>query len=375
MWAVELTGDHPDLGEEEVHAVLQSEGVAYGDIRRLRRTLVFEADAPFVLPDRLAMARTVLSNVLEFAYQEFTSISTEDIAPLVSALSDGSYRIDVRVLPDVLYGDRRSGGSDALNRGRAIDEHEIIQSRCGFVCASPKDRWEEMSSAEKVHQIIAILAKLIPNRVDLKSPDRRIRVIADRHLVVGLVYREVERSRIRVREVKRRPFSSPISISPILARCIVNISRVRRGMSLLDPFCGTGGILLEAASMGIHATGIDADERMVSGSKINLDHFGLSADLFHGDVSMAPELGTFDAIVTDPPYGRASSTGKEPIGVLYERAFSTFAEVLRPGGYVSIVLPGSWAVEMGSGYLDLVKCWPVRVHRSLTRHISLYRKI
>ena len=36
-------------------------------------------------------------------------------------------------------------------------------------------------------------------------------------------------------------------------------------------------------------------------------------------------IGTVDAVATDPPYGRATSTMKEPLGELYARALRAIA--------------------------------------------------
>ncbi len=54
----------------------------------------------------------------------------------------------------------------------------------------------------------------------------------------------VARARLEARKVTHRPFSLPISLHPKLARALVNLARVPMGGVLLDPFCGTGGILL-----------------------------------------------------------------------------------------------------------------------------------
>ena len=45
---------------------------------------------------------------------------------------------------------------------------------------------------------------------------------------------------------------------------------IKKGETVCDPFCGTGTTLLEAESMGIHAIGLDFDEKMCEISKENL---------------------------------------------------------------------------------------------------------
>jgi tRNA (guanine10-N2)-dimethyltransferase len=146
---------------------------------------------------------------------------------------------------------------------------------------------------------------------------------------------------------------------------------------LLDPFCGTGGILLEGGLIGCKVMGGDISERMVEGTLQNLHHFGIkNAEVRQGDVAAWTRSGEsmkFDAIVTDMPYGRAASTAHEPIEVLYERAFRAFRAVVAPKGYVVVSLPTRHAVELGMKYLSLSELYMWRVHRSLMRFICVYR--
>ncbi len=45
-------------------------------------------------------------------------------------------------------------------------------------------------------------------------------------------------------------------MSPKLARCMVNLTGVKENDLVLDPFCGTGGILIEAGIMGARVIGV-----------------------------------------------------------------------------------------------------------------------
>ena len=71
---------------------------------------------------------------------------------------------------------------------------------------------------------------------------------------------------------------------------------------LLDPFCGTGGILIEAELLSMHAIGSDFDPLMVQGSTRNLP----SASLMIADATQLPFSDhSIDTIVTDFPYGQS----------------------------------------------------------------------
>jgi len=197
-------------------------------------------------------------------------------------------------------------------------------------------------------------------------------------LYFGILLHESSRSDFGKRAVKNRPFFSPISLHPVLARTVVNLSRVGHGGVILDPFCGTGGILMEASLLGLSAVGADRDSEMLRGAEMNLRHFDAEALLLNSDVGALPDIlrehgiTMVDGIATDLPYGRASTTFGEDKSELYLRAFETFKAVLKPGGYAAVVLPGALP---GIDGLRLVSFYSLRVHRSLTRHFTVYRRL
>lgn len=206
-------------------------------------------------------------------------------------------------------------------------------------------------------------------RVDLEAPEREFRIL--RHgedFVLAEVLHEVERSEMEARKVARRPFSMPISLHPKLARALVNLSRCPRDGRILDPFCGTGGIAIEAARLGMKVVASDLQEKMVRGTASVLDHYGLRGETFVADIGEVPRhVARVDAIATDPPYGRAASTRGESLASLYRRAFAAFREILPRGGFAAVALPSEEAVRIGEEFLELEEAHTLQVHRTLAR--------
>ena len=63
-------------------------------------------------------------------------------------------------------------------------------------------------------------------------------------------------------------------LPPKLAQILINLcGPLKPGMTVLDPFCGTGVVLQEALLMGYRAYGTDVSERMVEYSQKNLKWF------------------------------------------------------------------------------------------------------
>ncbi len=203
--------------------------------------------------------------------------------------------------------------------------------------------------------------------VDLETPDIEVRVLLSDALHFFISEVQIDRTQFEERKVANRPFFSPISLHPKFARALVNLTEVKRGQRLLDPFCGTGGILLEAALIGAKVFGSDISSEMVTGCKKNLDHFQADYEVIEaadvGEIrNIFPEM---DAVATDPPYGRATSTNSESIESLYARGFSAMKEVLRPGGNLVMVFPHDCPPPPEC--LILREKHVQRVHKSLSR--------
>jgi len=226
---------------------------------------------------------------------------------------------------------------------------------------------------KKISNIEKKVGESISGKVDLKNPENEIRIVVSDRCFAGKKILKIDRKQFDKRKPQFRPFFSPISLHPRLARAIVNLSRIKQNQVLFDPFCGTGGILIEAGLIGAKTVGSDIDEKMVEGCRENLKFFGIkNHNVFQSDVGDANVK--CDAIVTDPPYGRSASTKKENIGKLYERAFEVFRKTLKKDRYLVIALPDKRFMELGKNYLNLLEAYPVRVHRSLTRYFCAYRK-
>jgi len=67
-----------------------------------------------------------------------------------------------------------------------------------------------------------------------------------------------------------RPFVQPGSMAPLDARALVNIAGAGPETTVVDPMCGTGGLLLEAGLVGSDVIGVDAQWKMARGSRENL---------------------------------------------------------------------------------------------------------
>ena len=303
----ELWGEHEDFGVGEIRGILEGEDQDYS---------ILEVDYPVILVE-LENAEPLKRAGLLRRFSEYIYHGNE-IPSLKMQLDDYAIRVRKR---------------------KKVDEEKIIRS----------------------------LAKGINGSVNLKNPKNIVRVYIGRKIHIGIEIYNFSNDFER-RRAKNLPVTYPITMHPRLARAMINLARVKKGAKILDPFCGTGIILIEGGLMGMTLYGSDIDRRMIEASEINLRKFGLSASLKVEDVGDVK--GRYDAIITDPPYGRSSSTRGERIYQLYERAFEQFSHLTSK---VVIALPDERAIKIGEKYFQLKEVYIHRVHRSLTRYFLYFQ--
>ncbi len=226
----------------------------------------------------------------------------------------------------------------------------------------------------RLRQAVAAF-KAAGGRVDLAHPDRRFWIVpeGDEERLLEEVA-AVDRVAYRRRRMPQLPYQRPIALDPRLARAAMNLARIRPGETVVDPFLGTGALLAEAGLLGARTYGIDRSEEMVKGALRNLTYLGVPPEAVAVDDGGASPAGfpssSGDAVVTDPPYGRSSTPGRESPDTARRRVLARYAERMPIGARAVVIAP------VGSPPLDppwrRVEAIPVRVHRSLTREFSRY---
>jgi len=211
--------------------------------------------------------------------------------------------------------------------------------------------------------------------VDIHNPSSEVRIVFSDKVHFGRFVGSVDRASYERRKTKNMPFNHPISLHPKFARCMVNLTEVRLGQRMLDPFCGTGAIVTEAALVGAEAIGSDVSERMIEGTRANMASVGAEGRLHVCDVgSVSAVVQHADGIATDPPYGRSSSTNGEPVSDLLCRAFGSLSEILDKGSKLAMVVHDPSLADNAEGF-KLLGSHELWVHRSLTRHFCVFERL
>ena len=330
----ELSKEHTTLPTSEVLSCLKAEGIKFETIVSNNDILIIETSNEDDRVKRLSDRLSFTFYIDEFLFSSSLSIDEiEEKAKKISIDYDGS------------------------------------------IAVKYKNRSEKINSQGIVKKLAEIFSK---NRtVTLNNPDIEIRCfITDDQAYVGIKTGEINRSNFEERKVQHRPFFSPISLHPKLARALVNLSDIRKNETLLDPFCGTGGILLEAGLIGVNIVGSDIEKKMINGCRQTLDFFKIkNYSLFCSDIGeIKNHIKNVDAIVTDLPYGKSTTTKGEDIKKLYQRSFEEMSNILKEKGRAVIGLSNKESVDLGNKYFTLLETHGFKAHKSLTRYFAVYEK-
>ena len=173
-------------------------------------------------------------------------------------------------------------------------------------------------------------------------------------------------------KTKKGPFFSPGSMDPILARAMVNLSRLKPGDTFLDPFCGTAVYAVEASRIARRVYCSDLDPAMCYGGRINLKWAGALGDGVLADSYSLPfRSGSIGSIATDPPYGRSVMSLAHKPEELLEGFLEEASKILRRGSWIAFAMSSRVNVEeiLMTSPFKLNVCHVQRVHRSLARLI------
>ena len=199
---------------------------------------------------------------------------------------------------------------------RCLAEAHTLNDLCAQIASLPVEaerfRVEYLSLWPKnplsKPQVVLAVANALQAYPDLNRPKHRFLLAAQAdRLWFGEILAEPTRD-YRLHDSK--PYRTSSSLPARLARALVNLV-APPAWSILDPFCGTGSILLEAGALGLRAIGVDNNIKMAGMSRRNLAHFGYHAQVELGDAQDCAQ--TADAIVTDLPYGRLLEQDQEAL--------------------------------------------------------------
>jgi len=337
-----ISGEHQTLPVSEVQAILKAEGIKYRIVEKLTQVMRLEADGSSVDPIKFRSAMTRVCCQEIFNCEAKLPEILGNIRPhlLDEFICDESFAVRIR---------RVKGVTPALVR---VD----LERKLG----------------EK------ILKTVKNTRVNLSNPQKTFfGVLTDNQFIFGLKTAEIIPKPFFERRPRRRPFFHPTAMPAKLARVMVNLAQPKSGDLMLDPFCGTGGMLVEAGLIGCRVIGFDAKPHMLRGGLKNINYFGIKLEGLVIADARHPPLTEVDCIATDPPYGRSASTLGTNTRLIVEDFLSEIGDKLPKGAKICMASPETITIGTAgedAGFKHLESHF-VYVHRSLTREIVVFERI
>jgi tRNA (guanine10-N2)-dimethyltransferase len=330
-----LSGEHASLPGAEVGAILESNGFQFKALSQSYRLLTLNAP--------LAALKTIAERSLMYDW---------------CGLSLGECAADEKQIEGLV----RSQPLRLI--ARDAQTFAVRSVRLGGVNKS-------IGRVELERRVGSLVKGMVPElQVRLQNPDLTFAcVLYENRFLLGISAYAKPSGLIAPRRPRKRPVFHPSTMPPKIARCMVNLARAVPGKTFADPFSGVGGISIEAAVIGCRVVALDASLRMLRGARRNLKHFGLVAEGFlNADARFLPGHD-LEAIATDPPYGRGSSTMGAKVTTLVSEFLEGANSSLKKNAHICISAPVEVDVE---GYARRVgftvkERHLARVHRSLTR--------
>ncbi|CAK4124506.1 unnamed protein product [Aphanomyces euteiches] len=165
------------------------------------------------------------------------------------------------------------------------------------------------------------------------------------------------RDLVDMQTLKRRAYIGPTSMDAEMALIMCNMALIQSGDLVIDPFVGTGSVLVPCTTFGGICMGTDIDSRVLHGKndktiESNFHQYNLRVpDLVRADNSRSPLRcpNYFDAVVCDPPYGiraGARKSGRRECGTDQEQAFTStnkpkFGPRTIPDEYIDSHIPAT----------------------------------
>jgi len=146
--------------------------------------------------------------------------------------------------------------------------------------------------------------------------------------------------RLGHRPLYKRPYKQdhmPGSLKPTVAAALLYLVGMAPGLRVLDPCCGAGTILIEAALLGAEAQGGDNDAAAIIAAQTNAAAAGVAVKLQLWDAQALPIAdGALERIVTNLPWGRQVDV-HTALRTLYRQIGSEMRRVLAPGGQLALL--------------------------------------
>ncbi len=285
-----LSGDYVGLGEHEVISLCDIK--KYNSVYRL---FIADLDCNRKLVKRLALTKSIYKVLFECNIHEL--IST------MKKFDWNSVYKDNFCLRIYNFNDDNTITKKSINvkNNKKYNQKKFSEKElAGYVWCSVEFYRNKVSGELKNKKFLS------KPKVSLENPKTMIQIFIIKDTAYCGLLIHANNEDFESRKSHLRPFPHPSSLHPKVARALINITGIKEDEVMLDPFCGTGGFLIEAGLMGIKSIGYDINKIMINGCIQNLREYKIKKCEIKNQNALDIN-DKFDYVVTDLPYGLNSN--------------------------------------------------------------------
>lgn len=304
-----------------------------------------------------------LKEIENILYKFSSEILIDEKHPLLKRLTFTNY------LGKELF---KSENKDKFFEGISSYDFKFVEGK-SFAIRSKKSKKESENPFEDREIAKFIWDRLENPKVDLKNPDFEFNyILTEKDGPIGFAQKIYENEKEYLgRMPKFRPVAKPYTLKSDMARASLNLLGLKEG-NVLDPFCGIGGILLEAHDMGFTIIGNDISWNDLRDMKKNFDYYFPDSKFYRTLADSKTQFlkeNSIDGIVTDIPYGKCSRR----LGVdLYEKFLQSAKQYLKPNAKMVVIYANFVEFkDIALKYFKELDEIDEYINRSMTRHILI----
>ncbi|KAF7655029.1 hypothetical protein LDENG_00061740 [Lucifuga dentata] len=191
-------------------------------------------------------------------------------------------------------------------------------------------------STQELSQMIgAGLSRLLGWKADLKNPQLEVNVsLSDDRYLMGIPLTRFP--------LAKRSYMSATGLRSTVAWALASLAHIQPGFCVLDPMCGAGTILIEAAQEHKDACflGVDIDDGQLQKANENVAfaELGNRINLLKASsIALPLPSACVDAVISDLPFGRKFGT-KTNMAANLPVILTEMERILRVGGVLVLLL-------------------------------------
>ncbi|XP_060943543.1 THUMP domain-containing protein 2 [Limanda limanda] len=191
-------------------------------------------------------------------------------------------------------------------------------------------------SSQEVSRVMGVgLSRMMNWKVDLKNPQLEVNVyLSDDLCLLGIPLSRLP--------LAHRSYMKTTGLRSTVAWAMTSLAQIQPGSCVVDPMCGVGTILIEAAQEHKDACflGVDIDDRQLQKANENIEFAELRTRiqlLKASSMALPLPSGSVDALICDLPFGRKFGT-RTNMAASLPVLVAEMERVLRVGGALVLLL-------------------------------------